>query len=189
MSTYLTVTIRDKNGEVTKHYHRRCHSFVKQMLQLLEVHHRGVGIANILDTSNTARTVMSSTNHFKIEGGIGIVTKGIVVGSGLAAEANTDYALQTLIAHGVGAGQLSYQAVSFTTTAIVGANVDFIITRVLTNGSGGNVSVNEIGLYCAADDSIGTTRYFCIIRDVLPSTDVIPNGGTYTVTLTERTTV
>src|SRR3989304_1913902 len=81
MSTYLTVTIRDKNGEVTKHYHRRCHSFVKQMLQLLEVHHRGVGIANILDTSNTARTVVSSTNHFKIEGGIGIVTKGIVVGS------------------------------------------------------------------------------------------------------------
>jgi hypothetical protein len=133
---------------------------------------------------NTAGVVTTVTQSlFSIAAGPAVATQGIVIGSGNTAAAPADFNLNTKIANGAGAGQLQYQ----TQTApfgptIAGANTSFLLERLFVNASGGNVSINELGIEFAAVGS------FLIYRDVLGATDVIPNGGTYRVTITFQIT-
>jgi hypothetical protein len=60
-------------------------------------------------------------------------TYGIVVGTGNAAEDNSDYKLGTKIAHGLTAGKLSYGPVSHVAPVVNGANVDYVMTRSYYN--------------------------------------------------------
>lgn len=144
------------------------------------------------DTAGANRTLrgnVTTGNMFNYAAPLNISTYGTVVGTGTAAEANSDYALQTQIAHGVGAGQLSYGACGTVEAIVVGSNVDMTLTRSWLNGSGGVITVNEIGVYVSSQDSAAAQRFFCIVRDVLAAGDAIPNGSTYTVVYTLRTTV
>lgn len=109
-------------------------------------------------------------------------TYGIVAGTGTAAIDNTDYRMNPQIAHGVGATQLSYGAGTYTTCAVVGANVDLVLSRPLLDVGGGNITITEIGIYCKSSALI-----FCIVRDL--STQAIANGQTDTIQYTLRTTV
>lgn len=119
-----------------------------------------------------------------LDAGVADLTQGIVVGSGSTAPAPGDVNLQTTITNGVGAGQLSYSIQTSTQgTTISGSNTSFILQRLMTNGSGGNVTVNEIGLIFSAGG-----QSFLIYRDVLGSSDVIPNGSTYRVNITFQIT-
>ncbi len=117
-----------------------------------------------------------------VTAGAGTSAWGIVVGSGTNAEDNTDIALQTKIGHGVGAGQLQYGPHSYRSTRIVGANVDFEMSRFFTNASGGNVTINEIGIYGY------TSYYFCLMRDIVGAL-VLADGEVALVTYIIRTTV
>lgn len=119
---------------------------------------------------------------FAYEGLIGDVSKGIVVGSGNVVPTPGDFTL-TLIGQGVGANQLQYQIQTAPIgTTITGANTAFTLQRLMINASGGDVTVNEIGIYCI---STGTYLHY---RDVLSSSDVIPNLSTYRVNITFQIT-
>ncbi len=120
-------------------------------------------------------------------GQAGDLIGGIVVGSGTNAESFENYALQTAIAHGTGAGQLSYAAssapsVSYDAPSKTMANA---IVRFINNNSGGSVSVNEVALYgyvAALNDNVAAT--VCLSRDLLGATVTVPNTGQLKVTYT-----
>jgi len=165
---------------------------VQQFLKLLNCHmehaynvdHTG---PQVTDTSNTAQTIAFSPYtakaFFAVDAPEDDDTYGIVVGSSNAAEANTDYKLGTQISDGTAAGELDYGAHVWTDAQVVGANVDLQIQRTFINNSGGNVTVEECGIYAESSN-----YYFCIIRDVT-GTVTIADNQTLTVDYTIRTTV
>jgi len=61
-----------------------------------------------LPLSSTATTIRIGKRPDRLHGSAGSLINGIVVGSGINAESFEDFTLQTQIAHGTGAGQLSY---------------------------------------------------------------------------------
>ena len=148
----------------------------------------GAGSLGLVTTGGTLRTNTSSGYHSRgvarIVGGTGNVW-GIVVGTGTNAESVEDYALQTLIAHGDGAGELYYQAQDaydsgntvYTSSTKTWANQ--IGPRLFNNNSGGAIGVNEVGLY-AQDMTVGTTIVagpYLIVRTKLAAQVDVPDGG------------
>jgi len=110
---------------------------------------------------------------------VGALNKGIVLGSGTTSPTAADYIIETIINHGTGSGELSYES----QTAPQGCEISslttsFILQRLFVNNTGSQVDVNEIVLYSAY-----STYIFLLYRDVLSSADEIPNGSTYRVTL------
>ena len=202
IKAYYQITISDtKTGKIIRRTHKRLsRSFVIQFLQMLQCHmehaYSGTNTHAITDTSNTSRTIginagtvsYHNQNHWAVDAPEDVDTYGIVVGSDNTAEANTQYTLITKIADGTAAGQLDYGAHVWTDTQVVGANVDLQIQRPFINNSGGNVTVEECGIYIAAADTSATQRIFCIIRDIT-GTVTVADGQTLTVDYTLRTTV
>lgn len=136
-------------------------SFVKQWPQLLKCQFQGSGESNIKDTAGSLR--YETGGAIRLNPGAGISTHGIVLGTGNTAVALADYKLETQIAHGAGAGQLSYAIEVFDAFEVVGSTARFRTKRQFSNTSGGTITVKEAGLY-AFDAS---SYYFCIARDVL----------------------
>lgn len=182
MELYHQITITDKDGKIVRKTRlKRSKSFVRAFLQIIQSQ-AWVAIVSILDITNTARNINSGT--FVMNAGATVITHGIVAGinTGAAAEANTDYKLDTIIAHGAAAGLLSYGAMGQIAAQVVGANVDYQVNRALLNNSGAAITIKEIGIY------VLTINSFCIVRDVVADT-AVANGQTATVTYTLRTTV
>jgi len=183
---FIQLTVRDKKtGKlISKTPMRRSKSFVLQFLQILEAQmFPSVDVA-ITDTSDYPYDTPDEVGNFDCEGPVGNVNEGTVVGTGTTAPDNLDNKMETKIAHGSGAGELNYGAQSKTTTAEVGANVDFIITRTFTNGSGNTINVTEAGLQTRYD----STRFALSIHDTFEAV-AVDNGQVLTVTYTIRTTV
>jgi hypothetical protein len=110
---------------------------------------------------------------------LGAVSKGLLCGSGTTTPAAADLAPETLITHGATAGKLMYQVQTANQgCTIVSLTTSFILQRLFVNSSGGQVDVNEI---CWQGYYAGNS--FLLYRDVLSSTDEIPDGSTYRVTL------
>lgn len=191
--TFYRITVRDdKTGKIVSDTgEKNSHSLVQHFLQFLYICFADTNNA-IEDTGNTSRTVVkpatTANTILKIAAPANNDDYGLMVGSGTTAEAATDYALATLIAHGTGSGQLQYGATSVSDGAVSGANVDQVNTRTFTNGSGATVTVKEIGIYCIGYDGI-VYRYFCICRDVLGTVQDVEDGQTATLQYTVRTTV
>ena len=183
---FYQLIVRDKNGKIVrKTRFKRSKSFVLQFLQLLEVQmYRSVDVSMKRDVG-TMIAVADFASNFDAEAAITDTTKGILVGTGTTPPTNIDYNMETLIAHGTGATQLSYGATSKTTTVVVGANVDFILTRTFNNGSGNTIHVTEVGIITL----IGATPYYgLMLHDTFTAVPVL-NGQTLTVNYTFRTTV
>lgn len=193
MGAALEYMVSDtKTGKVTEHVIKRSESYVQQFLQWLWCAFVGNGTSSsiqIRDTGNTLRNIYQNdfnnmANNAEIFGdvnaGAGTTSYGIVVGTGAVAPTIADYALGTLIAHGVGAGQLQYSVHSFGAPAADATTSQLTITRNFANGSGGAITVNEIGLYCQVNDTGNTIRYIMLIRDVTGGV-AVPNGQTLTV--------
>jgi hypothetical protein len=198
MKLYYRIIITDKNGKVTKRTRwRKSRSFLLQWMQMIEFITRhswgGSGVTvTIKETGGTSRSfaasiiqTLSQCNLLAPDDNSGY---GLVVGSGITAPTNIDYKLNTQIAHGVGAGQLDYGAQSYTSSAVVGANVDLVLTRPFYNGSGNSITIKEIGAYILLVDASTNGYSVCIIRDVVSDTPV-PNAETATVQYTLRTTI
>jgi hypothetical protein len=194
---WLTLEVRSKSGKLIRRIHKPARSYLLQWEQLLSVLMAGAYGASaksvvIKDTGAINRTIQvnapgACSQFLATLAGAGLNTYGIVVGTGANAPTNADTNLQTIIAHGAGAGQLNYQAGTFTDAAVIGANVDFILTRTWTNASGNSITVQEVGVYVSVADSGSTQRYFDVIRDLGSIT--VANGQTLTATYTLRTTV
>jgi len=104
---------------------------------------------------------------------------GLVVGTGTTAPTTTDDKLESQIAHGEAAGELTYggcEVYGLQFGALPGGHAgEFTIRRYYTNMSGGVVKVCEAGLYAlgcayAAISSQGPVNdalwRFCIARDL-----------------------
>ncbi|MBA7715270.1 hypothetical protein ES703_124311 [subsurface metagenome] len=191
MGAILELTVKDKDGKVTEHRVMRSKSFVRQFLELLWVQANQLytdSAYSIRDTGNILRDIRASGYLFRADAGSGVETHGIIVGTGTTAPTIDDYAIETAIAHGTGAGQLQYSAVTFGAPASDTTTSQFTITRDFANGSGGAVTVNEIGLYVRAVGD-GTDYYFMTIRDVIAGGISVPDGQTLTVNYREQAVV
>lgn len=167
----------------------KSHSFVLQFLQHIEVifaHLASVApdFVYVLDSTNTSRTLYTIANStLALEAPATNEYYGILVGTGVTAPANTDYTMQTKVAHGSTANKLQYGACAVNAAGIVGANVDLVITRIFINGSGGAITLREIGLanYYTA------TLYFLFTHDAV--NQAIANTEVALVSYDFRTTV
>ena len=183
----LIVTRQD--GTVRERKAMKSESFVRQFLDLLIVQMENIPFVqplDICDTGNIIRQMAFGKTTFAANAPTGDAIFGIVSGTGNTAPTISDYALQTQIAHGNGAGQLQYGNVAFGLPASDDTTSSFTITRNFANASGNPITVNEIGLYVKAqegryDSGSRQTRYFMTIRDVLVGGIAVPNGETLTV--------
>lgn len=169
-----------------------CHSLTKQFAQLMF----NVGLwistaapAAVTTTGGSSITTAKTGNNmimgFRTDAATTTSTYGSQVGTGTAAESINDTALQTQIAHGTSAGLLQYGAVSYGAPSTTATTTTFRVTRVFTNGSGGTVTVQEIGLVCQSDSS---SNNFLLIRD-LTGAVAITNGQQLTLNYDFTTTI
>ena len=151
----------------------------------------GAGGMYCKDTGGTNRS--STDASFQIRGStywagtIGSVTYGIVAGTGTGAESFEDYALDTIIANGTGAGQLSYAAQETTSSTYTAGTKTWasVMVRYLNNNSGGAIVVGETGCYVRVDYS-STFAYMMLARDLIDPTVSVADTAqlkvTYTIT-------
>lgn len=183
MGAVLELIVKDKDGKVTERRVMRSKSFIRQFLELLWIQAfqiPEVAPYSVRDVNNLLVDICESSYIFAADGGIGVVTHGIIVGTGTTAPTIDNYAIETLIAHGVGAGQLQYSAVTFGAPASDATTSQFTVTRDFANASGGAITVNEIGLYVKGY-KYDIECFFMTIRDVISGGIAVPNGQTLTV--------
>jgi len=207
--TFWELEVRDVNGKVIQRLKQRSHSWVRnsynQMFSQLAVKNGnsssfGPGYLSVKDTSGTVKYATGPIGNsnadldgtsYGCRGPAGDDSWGIQVGSGTNPESFEDYMLQTRIANGVGAGQLSYieqdsHRITYDPGTRVLANA---MVRYFNNNSGGDIDVNEVGLVMNQPQG-GSIVYGKRLqaRDELASTVNVPNTGqlkvTYTIQLT-----
>jgi len=190
---HAQITFRDiKTGKIIRKTRKKlCNSYLANLINLLWSM-MGNQSQSLTDTSNAAKTALygsatAGTYAMFAAAGASDTTYGIVAGTGSGAVAITDYKLGTLILHGTTSTKLSYGAVSIGACATVSTTRQFTIARTLTNLSGSDITVNEIGLYIRCQDTGAGQIYLCIERSLLTFT--ITNGTSGTVTYTISATV
>ena len=192
VGSVLEWTVKRADGSIREQRTIKSKSFVKQFLDLWIVQALNAPDVNsmrVRDTGNALREICFSHLTFAANASTGDITFGIVVGTGNVAPIISDYALGVQIAHGTGVGQIQYGNVAFGLPASDAASSHFTVTRDFSNASGGDITVNEIGLYVKGQESNGifpwsstvTTRYFMTIRDLIVGGIVVPNGETLTI--------
>jgi hypothetical protein len=144
----------------------------------------GGGTAQVATPSSASSWTYDSIENEKL---------GVVVGTGLNVVTPTDYALQTQVAHGRAAGQLEYSGGGVRNLLIAAPNVTMNIVRYFENHSGGDITINECGIYAAGCSYNGQANHyawsFCIARDLLGAPVVVADTELLRVTYTPTTTV
>lgn len=205
---FLTLEVFDKNGKLLQRHHQRSHSWVRNAYNLLLTNLAGKnlddgtfgpGLLSIKATSGTIRdgAYGAGAGPYNIDlesegrgyrAAAASNTQGIQVGSGTNAESFEDYMLQTLIAEGTGAGQLNYVLSEVPTKGYAALTQTITHIRYMNNNSGGDVSINEVGLILYGFAGGVVTEKFMTSRDKLGATVTVPDTGqvkvTYTVQLT-----
>jgi hypothetical protein len=192
------IDIYDKTGKLVKTTgDRKSHSFVLQFLQILELHMAHIYSSNpdgvtVKDTDGNNRTWSYTSSQYvantlAVEAPSTDDSYGILVGTGTTAPTLDNYALETKITHGSGSGQLQYGATSVAAAAIVGSNVDMVISRTFINASGASITIREVGL-ALREMWYGSTNYkFLIAHDAV--NQMVENTYIAVVTYTVRVTV
>ena len=192
METYYRILKHDPDGKLVKDSGLiSSHSYVIQFLEYLEGSFKVVD-KTATDVDNAESKIVDKSDAMdaqgRVDAAVGDDTYGIVVGTnaGTTAEDNENYALDTKIVEGVASGELSYQAVTFVAPRVVGANIDFDVTRPFLNEHATDtVTVKEIGIICK---NTTDTKYHLLLRDVVAD-EAVAAGFTLTVVYTLRTTV
>ena len=179
---FYTLKVTDKDGKTVSKVTKPCKSFVLQFLQMLELMSFQDNVT-IKEVGGTPTDVSTHISAFKLNAGVANDDYGVLVGTGTTPVDNTDYAMETKIDHGAGAGELNYGESSKVAAAVVGVNVDLQFIRTFTNSSGNTINVTEIGIYRYV-----ATPIFMTLHEIVTLT-AVPNGQTLTVTITCRTTV
>ena len=109
----------------------------------------------------------------------GVTTSGSLAGQGNTACAASDFILENLFTHGVGANQLIYPAQGTASAAYNAGTKTLTVTqvRVVTNSNAGNQIVKEVGIM-GEFYAVNTTllRQFLVSRTVLGSPITLANG-------------
>lgn len=190
---FVRFKVKRKDGSIKfDSGQRKANCFVLQFLQLICGYFKADAVT-IKDVTGTNRTAPDAVHRSpwicsQITAPSGDSSYGIVVGTGTAAEANDNYALQSQCTHGTGANQFLHGSMGLTEPKVAAGNVDYVLERSFTNESGSAITVNEVGAYVKVWDSTATYRYFCILRDLTGGISV-GNGEILVVEYTVRTTV
>ncbi len=179
-----SVVVRDRQGEVVSRERRKAKSFLKQWNEMMYamMTTRNLQAKHI---DGVVSTIGDVDEAFAMNGGIGIVDFGVVIGTGDTAVAIDDYALETLIAHGAGADQMSYAACTVSAFTVAPPSCSFVVTRTITNNSGVTITVKEAGLYMRSKSA---GAYICGARDVFSAPQAVPDGGSITIDWTLKVT-
>ena len=191
--TYYRLVKRNAKNEVVKDSGLiPIHSYVIQFLEALEGYW-DAKTRQATDVDGTEQNITEYAVQFQQFGRasapVSDDTYGILVGTnaGTTAEDNENYKLDTKIEHsGTGeAGKMNHQAVVFDAPEVLGASVDFDVSRAFINESGSTIIVKEIALYIK---NANVTKYHMLLRDVVAD-EYVDDAETLTVTYTLRTTV
>ncbi|MBA7528295.1 hypothetical protein ES705_20478 [subsurface metagenome] len=203
---FWTFEVFDRNGKLIQRHRQRSHSWVRNaynhlVTQLMAINAGdspfGAGKINI---KNTAGALIDydfyiTCTHLgdpedvgkAYRGAAGVDTSGIQVGSGTNAESLEDYKLQTQIANGAGAGQLSHTEGDPPVKGYSAPVYSVQHVRYFNNNSGGAVDVNEVGIVCSG--AVGATfQKWLQAHDKLPATVSVPDTGQLKVTYTLQLT-
>jgi len=168
----VTVSIVDNQRRVKSSHTFVPRSFLAQFIACSFVHWSNTSL-NIKDINGTDRSTTSSAFTFQAIAGVGVVNKGIVVGSNATAVDIADYKLNTQILHGTGSGQLQYSSSEIVTPYTLDANnAYFELRRTFTNNSPATITIEEIGIYSTLGSS-----YTCCIERTLNTQDVLVTEG------------
>lgn len=183
---FVNLAVFDKNGQEIERHELLSKSWTRNFYNMLfclftstpTSYFGAIFGEGYLACKQTSASVFSSTS-FSLGNGafigqIGSTANGILAGTSDAAETLESYILGSLIAHGTGAGQLSYTAQDATSVSYNSGTKKMTGTlrRYLNNNSGAAITVKEIGLV-----SDYSTPKLLQNRDVLPSPVTVPNGG------------
>jgi hypothetical protein len=206
---FLEMEVFNSKGESIQHFKYRSHSWTRTGYNIffaniagkLSAGAYGAGTLALKDTGGVTR--VNATNLVGMSQGqaealndaetgyrgiANAVIKGILVGTGTNAESFEDYVLQTPIANGSGAGQLSVVAQELPVLSYDAGTKTLTCTHVryFNNNSGGDITVNECVFVCCAQGSASQQK-FCVSRDKLLVSPTIPDSGqlkvTYTISL------
>jgi len=182
---WYSVVVRDRQGKVISRERRKSKSFLKAWNQLVYSNISNFRL-DMIDTGGVLRVDVGFTgNSFEMAAAAGLTTRGIRVGTGNTAVAIDDYALETPIAEGIGAGQMEHLVCTVATSVVAPPSCSFLVSRAIVNNSGGVITVREAGIYMF----IFTNYYGCGVRDVLTVPQAVPDGGTITIDWTIQVTV
>jgi hypothetical protein len=130
----------------------------------------GASYSGYMGTTATSNSVRQALNWYN-QGGVGIDTTGIVIGTGTTPPTRTDYALVSKIPHGSGAGQIYYNQQTYELLT----DYSFRLNREFTN-AGSDLSVAEAGLiyetWFAANK-----RVLMLLRDTFTPVSVTTGNG------------
>ncbi len=204
----LELTVKNRQGRVTDKRTMRGKSFLRQFLELLFIQMSGTytygssytyhqPVTYVKDINGYMRPVAAAIysygDIFDADAGVASTGYGIVAGTGTTLPNIDDYDLESTIAHGSGAGQMGYGAMTFGLPTSDPTTSHFTLTRDFSNSSGATITVNEVGVRVRANalkyNQGWDTAYFLIIRDVIPGGIDVPNGQTLTVNYREQAAI
>ena len=213
-SPVVSWELRDANGKLVDRAAKKADSFLANFIKILHCQmsndtffhlRKSVSAVRakllIRDTSGVYFIPRACSNNLNAAATIGDATLGLIVGTDNTPTAFDDYVLGALIAHGVGAGQLQYGVTSYGLPTSDGTTSQFRFTRIMSNGSGAAINVNEAGIvgYCLRgyNELFGAVTYgitqslkILLLRDILPGAPVaVPNGNSLTVNYQPQATV
>jgi len=171
LSTELGAEIRDANGEIVRRIpFRRCHSLLKQFIQLLAAQ-MSQAACTIKLTNGTTQSGDEDPSNFQANS-VTNTTFGVVIGSGDSnAVTMEDYKLEAQLVTNI-----AYQPVTFAQENPNASTWRLAISRGFTNNTGATVNVKEVGLYVVFEAS-----YITCIDRTLYSVSVAA-GETLTLT-------
>lgn len=141
----------------------------------------GDGHGNFKDTAGNNRVFYAHNYAWSSVNPAQDNTYGIVVGTSDTAESFDHFALQAIIAHGTGSGQLSHRVMSAATLSWAAGSKTFslFLSRLFDNSSGSTIVVKETGIIASC---YSQAYKFLYCRDVLSTAIDVLNSGTLTVT-------
>jgi hypothetical protein len=166
----VEVAVYTAEGKLRYKLSQRSESFLIAFMCNMEAHMK-YGDSGTLckDTSGVQRYVRAGNKYdnWAMYFGVGDSSGGIVAGTGTAVATPTDNILGAQISNGGGAGQLWYGSHSVALPIASAGKTIWNVSRSLQNGSGGTITINEVGIIVQSQDTSDQTRKFLIVRDKL----------------------
>jgi hypothetical protein len=195
LNAYLTIIVKDSNGNIINIRRQRSRSPTTNLIRLLiptpYLASNNLSVT-IVNTSNTSTTFSPSTAN-----GISYPSNQkntpsylvmIQVGSGSQPNPASAYSLAAPIANGSGAGQLIYGQLSISSSIFVsGSSAYFYISQTFNNLSGNTITITEVGIITNLNSHgpYGGNNYsfgnVLVWYDVLSSPISVPNAGSVTI--------
>jgi hypothetical protein len=195
---YLTVIVRDANGDIVKVHKQWSHSPTSNFMSVFLPYNwyantgQSSAITNTNGSSYTYNPAAGNNAnplyYPNTSGNYPTYLAMIQVGSGHQSNPYSAYSLAAPIANGSGTGQLVYGQPSVSSSPVVsGSSIYFYISQTLNNYSGGTITITEVGMllnvtiWVPSSGKIVNIGNVLVWYDVLSSPVSVPNGGSVAI--------